>query len=68
MSFITTNGPARIYYYENGNKEYEFYSLNGKYHNENGPAVIVYDENGNKKHESYYYNNERIEVNSLEEF
>ena len=46
----------KIRYYPNGNKWYENYYLNNKYHNENGPAYIYYYENGNKMYEMYYLN------------
>jgi antitoxin component YwqK of YwqJK toxin-antitoxin module len=48
------DGPARIWYYENGNPKHEDYYKNGKHHRENGPADTWYYENGNIKTKSYY--------------
>jgi antitoxin component YwqK of YwqJK toxin-antitoxin module len=45
-----------IKYYENGNKYYEIYYLNGERHRENGPAYQGWYENGNKWYECYYLN------------
>jgi antitoxin component YwqK of YwqJK toxin-antitoxin module len=50
-------------YYENGNKEYESYYLNGKRHRENGPAYKGWYENGNKWYEYYYLNDKRHREN-----
>jgi len=43
-------------YYENGQKKYESYSINGNFHREDGPAVQRWYENGQKKYESYSIN------------
>ena len=43
-----------IYYYSNGNVDYESHSKGNKHHRENGPATTQYYENGNKKFEVYY--------------
>ncbi len=40
------NGPAEIWYYENGQVKYEWWWLNGVLHNTTGAAYIKYDENG----------------------
>src|SRR6056297_1456176 len=53
----------RIKYYENGQKEYEYYYLNGEYHRENGPAFQWWYENGQKQYESYYLNGKRHREN-----
>jgi hypothetical protein len=46
-----TNGPATIWYYENGNKFNEEYCINGKRHRNDGPAVICPD-----GHQEWYLN------------
>jgi len=43
-------------YYENGQKKYEAYYLNDKFHRENGPARQEWYKNGQKKYESYSIN------------
>ena len=58
--FHCENGPAVIYYYENGNKKYEAFILNHQFHRIDGPACINYFENGNKKFEEYYLNNLKL--------
>ena len=45
-----------IKYYKNGQKESEYYFLNGKYYRENGPAHQYWYENGQKSREEYYIN------------
>ena len=48
-----------IVYYNNGQKEYEIYYINGKYHREDGPAKMYWYNNGQKQFESYYINGKR---------
>lgn len=50
------DGPASIDYYENGNKMYEGYYLNGLRSREEGPAFIKYRENGEMEYQVYYLN------------
>jgi antitoxin component YwqK of YwqJK toxin-antitoxin module len=50
------DGPALIYYYNNGNVLSERYYSNGKLDRENGPAYTAYNENGNIDLEYYYLN------------
>lgn len=40
------NGPAKIMFFSNGQKNYEEYWINGKRHNDKGPAVISYYKSG----------------------
>jgi antitoxin component YwqK of YwqJK toxin-antitoxin module len=46
-----------IDYYNNGQKEYEAYYLNNKWHREDGPAIQFWYQNGQKEYEAYYLNN-----------
>src|SRR6056297_3351471 len=48
-----------IKYYENGQKMYEYYYLNGEYHREDGPAYQGWYENGQKQYEEYCLNGKR---------
>ena len=48
------DGPAITQYYENGNKKYDKYFIEGKLHREDGPAITQYYENGNKKYDKYF--------------
>ena len=51
------DGPARQYWYENGQKKYEIWYLdNNKWHREDGPARQGWYENGNKKYEQWWLN------------
>jgi antitoxin component YwqK of YwqJK toxin-antitoxin module len=50
------DGPARIWYYENGNIKSKSYFSNNKLHREDGPATIRYYENGRIEFEAYYLN------------
>jgi antitoxin component YwqK of YwqJK toxin-antitoxin module len=54
--FHREDGPAEIWYCENGNILSEKYFLNNKLHREDGPALIGYFENGNLEYEGYYLN------------
>ena len=45
-------------YYENGNKWYEEYWIDGWLHREDGPAMVVYHENGDRRCEGYYIDGE----------
>jgi hypothetical protein len=45
-----------MYYYENGNVDYERYYINGIKHREDGPAYICCYENGSVECEEYYIN------------
>lgn len=44
----------KIYYYSNGQKQSEYWLLNGKYHREDGPANQYWYENGQKEYEGWY--------------
>ena len=46
-------------FYPNGQKKYETWYLNGKYHRENGPAGQWWYENGQKKYEEWWLNDEK---------
>ena len=48
-----------ITYYPNGNKHYERYLINGKYHRLDGPAFTSWFKNGNKCVEQYWVNGYR---------
>ena len=52
----------KIERYRNGNKCYELYYLNDKWHNEDGPAFIKYYENGNICYETYCINGTRHRI------
>ena len=52
-----------IKYYENGQKMYEYYYLNGEYHREDGPAYQGWYENGQKQYEKYCLNGKRHREN-----
>lgn len=47
-----------IYYCDNGNKCFEIWYQNTKYHRIDGPGLIKYDENGNKLIEVWYQDGE----------
>ena len=51
--------PVITYYSSNGQKQYEEYYLNGKWHREDGPAIQSWWENGQKESEFYYLNGKR---------
>jgi len=52
-----TNKPeVNIDYYENGQKRFEDWYLNGKYHREDGPSYQYWDDNGQKESEWWYLN------------
>ena len=51
------DGPARIRYYENGNKDEEEWLKDNKTHREDGPAWILYDPNRNNMEERWYLDN-----------
>ncbi len=57
--------PARIEYYENGFKMFDFWYKDGKRHRENDPAWIVYyfSEGGSKKFELWYRDGEKHREN-----
>jgi antitoxin component YwqK of YwqJK toxin-antitoxin module len=46
-------------FYANGQKEYEIWYLNGKYHREDGPTYQEWFENGQKKSELWYLNGKK---------
>jgi len=48
------DGPAKIWYYEDGIKHHEEWYINGIYTRDNGPAVIWYYQNGEIQHEDWY--------------
>lgn len=48
------DGPACIYYFEDGSVEMEAYFIHGRRHREDGPAMIWYNFNGNIEHTRYY--------------
>ena len=47
-NFIKNLFKPRVKYYDNGQKRFELWSLNGKYHRVNGPAYQSWLENGQK--------------------
>jgi antitoxin component YwqK of YwqJK toxin-antitoxin module len=61
--YLNEQKVKEIKYYENGNKSYEYYYLNGESHRENGPAYQYWYENGNKRYEYYYLNGKRHREN-----
>lgn len=56
--FHREDGPAKIFYYENGEFLRKEYYQNDELHREDGPAVIYYYENGQIEEEVYYQNGE----------
>ena len=58
-----TDGPAEIYYYEDGSIEREYYYINDKLHRLDGPAFTGYNENGNIYAQVYYINNKCHKIN-----
>ena len=52
-----TDGPAIIWYNQNGSVWRESYYINNKLHRTDGPAIIYYYENGSIDNEYYYINN-----------
>jgi antitoxin component YwqK of YwqJK toxin-antitoxin module len=54
--------PAHTCWYENGQKYYESYCVNGKQHRDPnlGPAHIYWYENGQKSCEEYYVSGEEV--------
>jgi antitoxin component YwqK of YwqJK toxin-antitoxin module len=50
------DGPARIYYYRNGNIEHKAWYRDGKQHREDGPAGIGYDQDSTIQREGWYIN------------
>jgi len=47
---------VKIDYYDNGQKKYERWYLNDKYHREDGPANQGWYEDGQKSYEKWYLN------------
>jgi hypothetical protein len=47
---------VNINYWNNGQKKYEFWFLNGKKHREDGPASQFWFDNGQKKFEFWFLN------------
>ena len=54
IDFHRLDGPAVIYYDEDGNIEEEQYYQNDKLHRLKGPAIIKYYEDNTIKEELYY--------------
>jgi len=52
-----TDGPAVIWYYEDGSVWREHYCVNHKYHRLDGPAMIYYYAGGSVNYSDYYINN-----------
>jgi hypothetical protein len=52
--FHREDGPAYIYFWENGEKKLEIWYKTGLRHREDGPAVIEYYENGKVKEKQWY--------------
>ena len=50
------DGPARLWYYSNGNFKQRQWIIRGKLHREDGPALINQDKNGEIYHQRYYIN------------
>ena len=48
------DGPAEIWYFDNGNIKLKKYYINGTLHREDGPAKIRFHQNGNIYFEIYY--------------
>jgi len=48
---------VKIDYHPNGQKRYEEWYLNGKYHRDNGPDYQEWYDNGQKRLESWWLNN-----------
>ena len=57
--FLKKKPKVKISYYENGQKEFEVWYLNGKRHREDGPAVQRWYPNGQKKSESWWLYDEK---------
>jgi hypothetical protein len=47
--------PAQIWYYQNGQKVYEYWYRGGKKHRIEGPAMINYYANGQENYEYWYH-------------
>jgi len=62
------NGPAMIWYYENGNIEIEEYYINDEYHREDGPAYIRYYKNGNISNERYCINDKYLTKQEFDKY
>lgn len=54
------DGPAKIWYNEDGSIELEEWYINGECHRESGPAVTTYDNCGNIIEESFYLNDAEV--------
>lgn len=64
-----SNGPAIIWYYENGNVECRSFWFEGKRHNPNGSAYEFYDENENVRRKEFWIDGEELtekEFNKLQ--
>ena len=57
------DGPADIWYYDNGDIKSEKYWYNGVCHKEDGPAEIWYYKNRSIKSEKYWYNGKKHREN-----
>jgi hypothetical protein len=57
--FHRLDGPAYIFYYPNGQKEYERWYEHGIQHRLDGPAYISYSADGSKKIEGWFQNGKR---------
>ena len=53
------DGPAVIYYFDNGKIQSEIYYYNNKFHRNNGPALIEYYFNEKIQSERYLQNSKR---------
>jgi len=62
------DGPAVIYYGEDGQITEEYYGLNGLLHREDGPAVIWYNKDGKIEKEDYYLNGKRYPKQEFENY
>lgn len=61
MFYPEDNGdlPAKIEYYDDGTKRWEFWYKNGEWHRDGDlPAKIGYNEDGTKSYENWYKNGE----------
>jgi antitoxin component YwqK of YwqJK toxin-antitoxin module len=66
FKFHRTDGPARIYYYENGKIEREYWYVEGKMHRTDGPARIYYYENGKREREHWYVDDKELNEEEID--
>ena len=54
------DGPARIWYYEDGRVAYKEWRLNGVLHREDGPVCIRYYEDGSVWYDEWYVDGKHL--------